>query len=130
MSLTTSLKGYHLGHKGPRISLAKEIDYNWDAHAQLKYIKSLLQCWYLGPLIRLKCLDMINVIKTDILKSGRAEGTPEKRRLSALPFTNNDQHSTMTSTALIINYCQKFHARSLLFTFYYLLAAQPAMNWT
>ena len=46
--------------------------------------------------------------KTEILESDRAEGTPEKRRLSALPCTKNDHdwsnHICGSNTALRINF--------------------------
>ena len=34
---------------------------------------------------------MITSVQTEILEFDRAEGTPEKRRLSPLQFTKNDQ---------------------------------------
>ena len=47
--------------------------------------------------------------KTEILESDRAEGTPEKRRLSALPCNKNDHDWSNTALRIIFqSFQQKF----------------------
>ena len=44
------------------------------------------------------CIDIVAVVKNEVLESDRTEGNPEKRRLSPLQCTKNDHD--LSSTAL------------------------------